>query len=272
MCADQVARDRRVSTHNPKVAGSNPAPATNEIPGQRPFRRLRRGGPLAVFGPLYNSSCCTAQSHDLLDGRTPSADVVWPSRSTWGFASVLPDPPDVSGSQIEVTFGPSARSCSEDRHRSIVVGMSVPGRDYRATPIGITRAIRAELRYRRGRRCYGDMRAHNRQVGTAGRLSRSSMIRVDSARGPPGRSNGRRGCGCSRVEGSCRLTNYSAIPAACVDVDVITQIVGFLVGREQRPRGQRSRCGWLRLPVARQTSSVSESGRDRGSGAGGVSG
>src|SRR5947209_5625777 len=33
--------------HNPKVAGSNPAPATNETPVQRPFPR-ERGGPLLV--------------------------------------------------------------------------------------------------------------------------------------------------------------------------------------------------------------------------------
>ena len=31
--------------HNPKVAGSNPAPATNVRPGQRPFPRDRRGPP-----------------------------------------------------------------------------------------------------------------------------------------------------------------------------------------------------------------------------------
>src|SRR5215216_2973556 len=34
-------------THNPKVAGSNPAPATNEIPGQRPFL-AQQEGPLAL--------------------------------------------------------------------------------------------------------------------------------------------------------------------------------------------------------------------------------
>ena len=39
--------DDGLGSHNPKVAGSNPAPATNEIPGQRPFPSDRRG-PLSV--------------------------------------------------------------------------------------------------------------------------------------------------------------------------------------------------------------------------------
>ena len=36
--------------------------------------RLRRGGPLAVVGPPYNTNCCTAQSRHLSLGRTSATD------------------------------------------------------------------------------------------------------------------------------------------------------------------------------------------------------
>ena len=36
---------RKISpAHNPEVAGSNPAPATSEVAGQRPFRSVEREG------------------------------------------------------------------------------------------------------------------------------------------------------------------------------------------------------------------------------------
>jgi len=40
------AHDRLVS-HNPKVVGSNPTPATKKHQVRGPFRHVRRGGPLA---------------------------------------------------------------------------------------------------------------------------------------------------------------------------------------------------------------------------------
>ena len=48
------------STHNPKVAGLNPAPATNETPGQRPFPSRVSGRASCRFDPQYNTGCCTA--------------------------------------------------------------------------------------------------------------------------------------------------------------------------------------------------------------------
>ena len=48
--------------HSPKVAGSNPAPATNEVPGQRPLPRDRGGGLSGVFHQfLYRDFYCAAR-------------------------------------------------------------------------------------------------------------------------------------------------------------------------------------------------------------------
>jgi len=47
---DALVQAGRTLAHNPKVAGSNPAPATNETAGQAPLLGV---GPSAVRGRVY---------------------------------------------------------------------------------------------------------------------------------------------------------------------------------------------------------------------------
>ena len=77
--------------HNPKVVGSNPAPATNEVAGQRPFPR-DRGGPLWRLQPvllprflLCDTTRPTTCRHEL--GRKGLVDMARTSRSGGGTRS-----------------------------------------------------------------------------------------------------------------------------------------------------------------------------------------
>jgi hypothetical protein len=55
-------------THNPKVAGSNPAPATNEHAGQRPFRRAGRAS--LLWSDLWVENPKVRPRRDSEEGRS----------------------------------------------------------------------------------------------------------------------------------------------------------------------------------------------------------
>ena len=57
----QINQQPREATHNPKVAGSNPAPATNEGPGQSSFW----SGPCRVLGRSSNGPWFTVRFREL---------------------------------------------------------------------------------------------------------------------------------------------------------------------------------------------------------------
>ena len=72
--------------HNPKVAGSNPAPATNEIPGQRPFPSDRRG-PLSVGARTSREQARTVRAVGRRAGPAIRCTVVWRGKlARWDFA------------------------------------------------------------------------------------------------------------------------------------------------------------------------------------------